>query len=108
MAKKIGLFFFLVIVLIIYLHNVPTYVTPEDEIYIQKIMQQCNITPLSKVRTYEEEIQFLQKLQDSVIYYYPIGKGIPLNRPREPKHLYEFNQGLCYDRSRLFEKICKR
>lgn len=36
MAKKIGLFFFVVIVLIIYLHNVPTNVTPEDDLIFKK------------------------------------------------------------------------
>ncbi|MBL0191327.1 MAG: hypothetical protein IPQ18_08280 [Saprospiraceae bacterium] len=46
-------------------------------------------------------------MQDSVIHYYPVGNGIPLGQPREPKDLYEYNQGLCFDRSRLFEKICK-
>jgi hypothetical protein len=99
--------FFIIILMTLYINNVPTELTSEDLIYINKIMERCNIKPLDTIRTYEEEIIFLQKLQDSVICYYPIGIGIPLNQQREPKNLYELNEGLCYDRSRVFEKICK-
>lgn len=106
MFRKIGLFFLMVSFIIVYFHNVPKSLTTEDEIYIQKILKRCSIQPLAEVRTYQEEIEFLQKLQDSVIHYYPVGIGIPLNQPREPKDLYEHNQGLCFDRSRVFEKIC--
>lgn len=108
MKSKFVVISFIILTVILFWHNVSNEVTVEDKEYIEKILKECNIKGLKENRTYDEEIEFLQKLEDSLIYKYPfIGEVIPINNPREPKDLYYFKQGLCFDRSRVIEKICR-
>ncbi len=106
MKLKVFIISLLLVGVVVYWHNVDKTITAEDEIYISKILKECNIEPLSDIRTYDEEIHFLQKVQDSIILIYKYGEGIPLNSEREPKDLFEKKEGLCFDRSRVIEKIC--
>ena len=54
--------------------------------------------------SYEDEINFIILVQQSVLRIAPEEKGLPFGQKREPKELYEAKSGLCYDRSRAIEK----
>ena len=88
---------------ILWYHRVDNRLTEEDKQYIPMFL--TGISTLSDERTFEEEIEFINEVQDSVLTVAPINKGIPFKQAREPKDLYEANLGLCFDRSRVIEKI---
>jgi len=46
-------------------------------------------------------------VQQAVLRIAPLDEGIPTNLPREPKDVFEAHRGLCYDRSRVIEKILR-
>ena len=96
----------------IFVYNqVDNSITEEDIIYINKFLDTGNITYISPEASYEDEIDYIIRVQKVVLevarfdYTYV---GIPLNQPREPKDLYLKKIGLCSDRSRTLEKILRR
>lgn len=99
----IGLFLFSVVVL--WIHSVDVTVTREDRECIQAFLSENHIEPLPSNRTYEEELKFIHAVQEAVLKTISGWTGIPLNQSREPRAVYEQRLGLCYDRSRLKEKI---
>ncbi len=77
----------------------------EDKQYIQKYLS--NVEHLSKNSTYKDQLNFIISVQQSVLNIAPMNVGLPFGKKREPKELYEAKAGLCYDRSRVIEKILR-
>ncbi len=86
-------------------HEVDNYLTEEDRNYIPIYL--ANITPLSKKRDFQDELTFILQVQSSVLNIASLNKGLPFNKEREPKDVYLAKTGLCYDRSRVIEKILR-
>lgn len=80
--------------------NVSTAITEEDLVVFASLgLQQSQTSP-----TFEEQIALIRKVQKEVFKRAPLGEGIPENEAREPADLMRFGQGLCFDRSRTFDK----
>ena len=88
-------------------HEVDNSLTEEDKQYITKYLEETNILPLLKERTFKDELDFIVQSQNAVLKVAPANEGIPFNTKREPKELYLSKTGLCYDRSRVIEKILR-
>ena len=83
--------------------NVPTHLTEEDQFIFKRDF--ANFRNVSLNTTQEEEVAVIQKLQDIVLKQVPFGPGIPGYSEREPADVLRRDTGLCYDRSRLFDKL---
>jgi hypothetical protein len=108
MLKSKKLFFFIFLasfVGIIWYHNVDKKVTKEDIEYGSYFFNEINFR--RDTISFPEEIQFIKQIQSNVLNIAPLyrKKGIPFNQTREPKDLYSLKEGLCFDRSRVIEKI---
>lgn len=86
-------------------HEVDKILSEEDRSYIDLYVED---EALPKNSSYEEELKFIVSVQDSVLRVAPRNGGIPLGQGRGPRELYEAGKGLCYDRSRVIEKILLR
>lgn len=53
---------------------------------------------------FEDQVSLIRKVQKDVFAKAPLGEGIPLYESREPADLMRYGQGLCFDRSRTFDK----
>jgi hypothetical protein len=90
-------------------HDVPTSVTAEDERYAALILAQAGYDP-ARIQSdatpdFEAQVRTVVAVQDAVLTLAPHNRGIALGEEREPKDLFEEKTGLCYDRSRVIEKI---
>jgi hypothetical protein len=74
-----------------------------DKQYIEKYL--FEVRSLPEKSTYENEVDFITSVQHAVLKVAPGNEGIPFGQQREPKELYEAKTGLCFDRSRVIEKI---
>jgi len=109
-AKKSLIVFFLLllsVVALLWYHQVDTGLTDRDKIFISQIMRDHNLATLPAHHTYQDEVVFIKAVQNAVLLTAPKNKGLPEGLPREPETLYKAKQGLCYDRSRVIEKILK-
>jgi hypothetical protein len=88
-------------------HAVDTSVTAEDEEYIARYLADGQVAPLPSLRTYEDELTFIRGVQKAVLQVAPEHRGIEDDHPREPRDVYMARAGLCYDRSRVIEKILR-
>lgn len=77
--------------------------TKEDQQYIPLYLS--DVAPLPESPTYGDELNFIISVQGSVLNVAPRNDGLPLRQKREPKELFEAKTGLCYDRSRVIEKL---
>ena len=93
------------VLLVLSYHEVDNSITEEDELFIAKYLE--GITPLEENLTYEDELEFIGKVQDSVLTIAPLHQGLSYDAEREPRDLYLATEGLCYDRSRVIEKILR-
>ena len=73
--------------------------------YIPKYL--AAVRSLPEKSTYEDEVNFITSVQHAVLNVAPGNDGIPFGQKREPKELYEAKTGLCFDRSRVIEKILR-
>lgn len=73
--------------------------------YIPKYL--AEVRSLPEKSTYEDEVNFITSVQRAVLNVVPGVEGIPFGQQREPKELYEAKTGLCFDRSRVIEKILR-
>jgi hypothetical protein len=85
--------------------QVDNNITDEDYIYINKYLEAGKIQSLPTRRDYDDEIRFLIGVQRVVQHVAETSEGLPLGTSREPRDLYLAHKGLCYDRSRVMEKI---
>jgi len=102
LLSAMGLFLLSIIALCAY-HAVDNTISQEDELYIPMFLK--SIEPLPNEPTYTQELNFIVTVQRSVLNIASGNIGIPYNQKREPKELYLAKTGLCYDRSRVIEKI---
>jgi hypothetical protein len=88
-------------------HGVDDSLTREDTDYIPRFL--VGIPPVGDAseREYAEEIEFIGRVQTAVLRIAPLNEPIPKNSPREPRDVFERRRGLCYDRSRVIEKILR-
>lgn len=95
----------ILLVAVLWFHGVDNELTEEDRAYIPKFTE--TLQPASGDSPYEQQVEFIKRVQDSVLTVAPVNKGLPYGQPREPKDLYEAKIGLCFDRSRVIEKILR-
>ena len=81
--------------------HVSTTVTPDDK---QVFENELNIVSLQHPQTFADEIAAIKTIQHKVFVKAPVGKGIADFEPREPSDLMRKREGLCFDRSRTFDK----
>jgi hypothetical protein len=81
--------------------NVPTEITLEDKKVFDNIDVYLSNPPL----TFEQEIVLINKVQLEIFKRAPLGEGIAKYQAREPQDLMRIGHGLCYDRSRTFDKL---
>ena len=86
-------------------HSVDNSLSKEDEHYIPLYLNNIKPQPLNP--KFEDQLQFISSVQQSVLKVSMEKTGIPFGKKREPKELYEAQAGLCYDRSRVIEKILR-
>jgi hypothetical protein len=86
------------------LSHVSENITPEDEIFIRKIIG-TDTTPAPE--DFEAQIQLILKLQEAVFGAAPEEKPILRGYLREPKNLYETGYGYCGDRARTLLKALR-
>ena len=77
----------LALFLVLRLHEVDNSVTDEDKRYIGKILESTRATAPSGNRSYDEEIDFIIRVQKAVLETAPGQTGIPFDTLREPTQL---------------------
>lgn len=100
----LGVSIILIIALLSY-HEVDNSLTAEDQQYIVKYLE--GIPALSEKGTYDNELDIIIQVQNSVISKTVHKDVLPLGTEREPKDIFLTKAGLCYDRSRTIEKILR-
>jgi hypothetical protein len=93
--------------LVLAYHGVDNSLTPEDVEYIGRYLEVGRVRPLPPARTFDEELTFIRAVQHAVLDVAPEDRGIPDDNRREPRDVYLARAGLCYDRSRVIEKILR-
>ena len=84
--------------------NVDRTLTNEDRYYIKLYLPNMP-EGIAPSLSYEEQIKLIQRAQEAVHLRTTGWKGISEGQAREPKQLYLGRTGMCYDRSRVLEKI---
>ena len=95
---------FSVFVVLASISHVPTAVNPADVAVFQNDLK---IESLQHPQTFADEISAIRTIQHRVFDKAPVGKGIPDYETREPSDLMQKREGLCFDRSRTFDKAFK-
>ena len=90
---------------VLWYHGVSNELTDADKEYIPKFTD--GIAPASFDSSYEDQIAFIKDVQNAVMNIAPVNKGLPYGQEREPRNLYDAKLGLCFDRSRVIEKILR-
>lgn len=98
---------FVILLITFKINEVSKELTEEDVVYIQKFMKSNSLDTFS-LDSYEKEVKLIKSVQKNVLTQAPKNKGILHFEPREPKDIYERGYGLCYDRSRVIEKILNK
>lgn len=84
--------------------NVDRTLTNEDRYYIKLYLPNVR-EGIAPSLSYEEQIKLIKQAQEAVHLRTTGWEGIPEGQTREPKQLYLGRTGVCYDRSRVLEKI---
>ena len=82
--------------------NVPTHVTESDKAVFRTTL---SLKKPEGPLTYEQEIKLIRSVQALIFEQVPIGEPIPDYADREPEDLFKQRSGLCYDRSRTYDKV---
>jgi hypothetical protein len=88
-------------------HAVDNSVSDQDREYIPKYLVGVPAMPPEPERGYQDEIDFIERVQRAVLNVAPLNEGLPPGSSREPRDLFEARRGLCFDRSRVIEKILR-
>lgn len=94
--------FSILIFILCLVHNVNKKVLPEDIIYIQKVLGYT--PPNISESSFEDQLLAMSQVRDSLFKRIELKEIIPFFHTREPKDLYQYGAGCCYDRSRFLEK----
>jgi hypothetical protein len=86
-------------------HEVDNSLTSEDKQYIVKFLD--GIPALPEKRTYQNEVDTIILIQNSVLTKISHKIALPFGTTREPKDVFIAKAGGCYDRSRVIEKILR-
>jgi len=100
----VGITFIFVVATLVY-SSVDNSLSEEDKQYIPKYLSYVEYLP--EKPTYKDELNFIISVQRSVLMIAPTNDGLPFGQKREPRELYEARTGLCFDRSRVIEKILR-
>ena len=92
---------------LVWYSRVTCRITPEDRVFIAAFLKEGQMENLRPGAAYVDELSFIQGAQKAVLHRAPGNEPVPMYHPREPKDVYLFRSGLCYDRSRVMEKILK-
>jgi hypothetical protein len=85
--------------------NVPTKLSSEDRVIFEGLdLDLGSGSGSGSGSSIEEQVKLIRKIQHKVFANAPLGEGIPEFQPREPVDLMRHGQGLCFDRSRTFDK----
>lgn len=91
------------------LHDVPTKVTVEDRDYASRILTAAgypgHAEAYGDLNGFDGQVRAALAVQDAVLGATPKSEGLPLGQAREPHDVFEAQRGLCFDRSRVIEKI---
>lgn len=87
----------------LYVHRVDNALSQEDKQYIPRYLE--GIALLPDEPSYTEELHFILSVQRSVLTVASKHVGLPFDQKRGPREVYISGTGLCYDRSRVIEKI---
>lgn len=99
---------FIGIGLLLYYSRVSNEITSTDERYILRIMEEQGVQSLpAGNRSFEEEVAFIKAVQQAVMHTADRPGYIPEQSTREPGDLYERRYGVCYDLSRVVEKMLR-
>jgi hypothetical protein len=94
---------------VIVAHDVPVGLTADDREYAPLILAKAGYDGTykegAKPAYFEGEVAAILAVQNAVLTLAPKDAAIAFDRPREPKDLYELGHGLCFDRSRVIEKL---
>jgi len=103
----VGAFGILVSVLILVMaHNaVDNSLTDEDVQFIPYYLE--NVSTSLRPSSYYAELKLISDIQRSVLRIAPGNEPLPHDQRRELKDLYLAKAGLCYDRSRVIEKVLR-
>jgi len=82
--------------------NVPTHIDSFDAAVFNTLL---NVKKPIRANSYEEELVLVREVQKRIFLAAPLGEPIPEYRDREPVDLINHGTGVCYDRSRTFDKI---
>ena len=89
--------------------DVSTDLSADDKRFAALIMTEAGYEPDQLKKgdgaDFEAEVRSIVAVQDAVLKAAPVDRAIPFGREREPKDIYELKYGLCYDRSRVIEKV---
>ena len=95
----------IVAVTVLSYHAVDNSISEEDKRYIPLYLDE--VGPLPDNPSYKDELRFIISVQRSVLSIAPGNRALPFGQKREAKELYEAKSGLCYDRSRVIEKLLR-
>ncbi|MFL5789608.1 MAG: hypothetical protein ACJ748_16225 [Flavisolibacter sp.] len=98
--------FIAVFLFLFFIFNKKPSVTSEDRLFIAAFLKDWNITetPRQVHQSFESEIEFLSKVQDSIVGNI-LHKEVDHNMFGNIKFYYNGRKGFCYDRSVMMEKI---
>lgn len=88
-------------------HRVDDSISEEDRRVIPKYLSGIAALPSAPARQYADEVAFVGNVQRAVLRIAPRHEGLPYDSEREPLDLLQAGHGLCYDRSRVIEKILR-
>ena len=96
---------FILLSFILFISRVDNSITNEDKEYIKIFIGLEKKSP--SLLSYTEQLELIKLIQKSVLTVAAPNIGIEKRKTREPKDLYLKKAGLCFDRSRVIEKILR-
>ena len=107
-SRKVILFLSLIVIslsIALFYNAVDNSLSDDDKQYIPKYL--VDIDPLKENPQYKDELKYIIAVQHSVLNIVSGFMQVPHGEKRETKELYVVKSGLCYDRSRVIEKIVR-
>ena len=94
---------------VLVMNNVPVSLSEADIKSIPELLKVAGKQHLTRNiavgRSFTEQVEIVSEVQAAVLTIAPKTDPIDFDRGREPQDLLELRSGLCYDRSRVVEKI---